>query len=351
MSSFKTLREVFLEVLELKGIHDVGVRLVSNQNVLFKYGFQKVALEVLLNDAVLCYESVLGEVLRTESLSQQTFRIVVPPGQVKADVALVRRHKCLEKIVISREALAKLTSQEVRPFFIVDLGALKGRESLELRDFFFEGVDLDVDIATAIEYIRRYVWDENLVITSSIPKLLEALEKSVGHNRVILTSRSSAEFLWSRGIDRVAVITKTASKALTPEEVYSYDAYVLPVAHNEDDFRSRSFLESLVPWGKLRRIELKGSNVGVPTRPSRLLCVLLKAIYEFRGDVDKAVISCMSFRDMRRRLLKELEVRAKRSLMGSYVTLEDYSEISSWLPISLQEFRRACELLGLKIRN
>ncbi|MEM1927783.1 MAG: hypothetical protein QXS85_03490 [Acidilobaceae archaeon] len=350
MEKYRTLRELLLETLREREVYSVGVKVILSRSELARQGFQRIALEILLNDAVICDEHVFGEVFKTETISSQEYRIVIPPGSTRADSTLTRRLRCSKRVLVSRDNLEKLVSINVKPLFVIELGASRRRNNLGSEGL-LEGIDLDVEIADALEYIRRHLWDENLVIASSSPTIVETLEKNVGYNRVVVTAKSSAEFLWGKGIERVAVITRNAYKPLTSDELYSYDAYVFPILGGDNDIKTRSLVESLVPWGKLRRIELRGSTVGVPEKLSRLLCILVRAFYDFDGDIDKAVVSCMSSRDIRRRLLREIESRAKESLMGRYVSIEDYLDIASWLPVTVQEFKRVCDLLGLKTRG
>lgn len=345
MPEHRTPRELLLEVLGSRGVHIVGVKSLCVSRDLVRHGFQKITLEVLLDDAVLCEDSIQGEVVRAERYSNTVFKIVAPPGTVRSDAILTGRERCSKRVLVSSDTLLRLMPEKARPLFVIDLSLLRSRDLVDADD------SIDVDIAKAVEHVREHLWDGNLAIAGFTQGFPEIVESMVGKNRLILTAKTSAELLWSLDVDRVAVITGIASKPLVAEEVFEYDAFVFTPPVYWSDSRIRGQVESLVPWGKLRRVELRGSTVGVPRRPSQLLCVVLKTLYELQGDLDRAVVSCMSLRDRRRRLVWEVEARARRGFTGSYVTIEDYREIASWLPVTLEEFKRVCELLGLKTKG
>ncbi|MDP8003806.1 MAG: tRNA (guanine-N1)-methyltransferase, partial [Caldisphaera sp.] len=200
--------------------------------------------------------------------------------------------------------------------------------------------------------LREFLWDAHLAITGIDEETGKWLLEVMGYNKASISNARPSEILWGFDADKVVILRPDAPNPLKPEDVLTADAFLIGGIVDRIPRPGLSrMLDSLVPWGIPRKIELKGSVIGVPERINRIIEMLLKARYTYGGDINKAIISTMTKKDRIARAYREIVKSAKEENENKYITKEDYNEIRSWLPISIDEFNEAAKRAHINIRG
>jgi tRNA (adenine9-N1/guanine9-N1)-methyltransferase len=150
--------------------------------------------------------------------------------------------------------------------------------------------------------------------------------------------------------DRVIILRPDAPQPLTANDVMMADAFLIGGIVDRIPRPGVSrVLDNLVPWGTPRKIELRGSIVGVPERLNRIIEILLKARYEYPGDIEKSIITSMTKKDIVARAYIEIVRNARRTPSGLVVSWDLYEELRKWLPITPDEFVKAAQRARARI--
>lgn len=335
-------RDALLQAMYERGLHDLGVRVWMHKQRLERLGFQHVAVEMLVRGYGIVGASSKGfNVLREEEFRGERFRILLGRGPERADSLLVDEHH--GPVDISSSMLEDRLPDPPFPLFVVDL-VLKHIHTQE------ELSSLRVQIAVSLSVIREYLWDRHLVVSSADAQTAQWLSEAFGAHKVMITRARPNEILWDVGAERVYILRPDAHHELTPEELMSADAFLIGGIVDKIPRKGVSrVLDNLVPWGIARKISLRGSVIGVPERVNRVIEILLKARYLYSGDIEKAIISTMTKKDVYARLYAEINKAARRVGKARVVDWGLYYKLRSWLPITKEDFVLVSKKAGVEI--
>ncbi|MEM1938820.1 MAG: tRNA (guanine-N1)-methyltransferase [Acidilobaceae archaeon] len=336
--------EALLELLNSRGIYRLGLKHFLEYRKAESIGFQYVAVEMLVREYSIIYDSTFrGRVIREENFKGLNFKLLIYNGSEKAD-SIVSRTPVASNTIVTWKELSELLPSPPLPAFVIDLSILAARGD--------DGSIIRVQIQESLEKIREYLWDPHLAITSSDRSFIEWVNMIAGRNKVTITQSKPSELLWSMDADKVIIVRQDAPHPITPNDILSSEAFLLGVS--QDNIPRPEYgrlLDNLVPWGLPRRIELKNSIVGVPDSLNKIIEVILKARYKYNGDIEKAIITSMTQKNITTRLYYEIVKRAKRDLEGPSISWDLYYELSKWLPITKLDFTRVAEKAGIKIKG
>lgn len=330
--------EALKRLLYSRGLYTVGSRVWLNKRRLARRGFQHVAVEMLVKEYDMARpQGLRGSVVWEEEFQGRRMSIVLPPGDVEPDAVLTSRQD--GSIVSWRELASRLPSPPL-PMIVIDMSMRFAHLEEELSK-------LKLQLALSLQTVRDYLWDPHLAITSLEPGLEAQLNEILGINKATLTSDKPSTVLWGADADRVIILRPDAPHKLTAEDVLEADAFLIGGIVDRIPRPGLSrMLDNLVPWGLPRRIELRGSIIGVPDRINRIVEIVLKARYEYEGDVEKAIIDSMSRRDAVARAFYEI---SKASKGQGRVSWRLYTKLSSWLPISRKDFLLAAKKARVEV--
>ena len=138
-----------------------------------------------------------------------------------------------------------------------------------------------------------------------------------------------------------------ADTPLGPRDVLEAEAFIVGgIVDKVPRPRATEAISRLIPWAARRRVELKGSIIGVPNTINSIIEIVLKARYDYGGDVERAVRSVMSPADARLRAYVEISRRARGR---GKVDWSFYCELASWLPITRDDFLRAARMAHVEV--
>lgn len=313
---------------------------VSWKKVAMK-GFHYLAVEMLVNEYSLRRATGTGATLWEEDYQGRRLRIVGNRGVEPYDCELVEGD---EGIVSWRDLEARLPDPPF-PLITVDLGLWRlhsPEESARLR----------IQLAVTLSVVREYLWDRHLALTSVTAEVKESLNTIMGRNKAILTSSRPNELLWGIGAEEVVILRPDAPEPLAADDVLRAQAFLIGGIVDLIPRRGVSkVLDRMVPWGRPRKIVLKGSIVGVPERINRVAEIILKARLLYNGDVEKAIVSSMTKRDLHRRLFVEIMRASEERGGGRAVSAELYYSLRRWLPISWEDFLEVARKAKVEVRG
>jgi tRNA (adenine9-N1/guanine9-N1)-methyltransferase len=333
----RALKSILLE----EGCSSVRPRVwVSGKKVSLK-GFQYLAVEMLVNEYSLKRASGVGATLWEEDYRGKRLRIVGGRGSEPYDCELIEGDK---GVITWRDLEARLPDPPF-PLITIDLGLWRlhsPEESARLR----------IQLAVTLSVIRDYLWDRHLALTSVTAEVKESLNSIMGKNKVMFTSSRPNELLWGIGAEEVIILRPDAPEPLTADDVLRAQAFLIGGIVDLIPRRGVSrVLDRMVPWGKPRKIVLRGSIVGVPERINRVVEIILKARLLYNGDVEKAVISSMTKRDLFRRLFVEIMRSSEERGGRRIVDAELYYSLRTWLPVSWEDFLEAARKAKAEVRG
>ncbi len=253
------------------------------------------------------------------------------PGGVEADAYYTAQGSQLRSLLLER--LPPLP----RPLMALDFSLLP--EHLPE-----EASSLRRQTGAVLGAVRRYLWDRHLVLGSLEPGALQWLRAFLGSPHVYATPLPADEALTLLGAKRIILLDPSADKPLAPSEVLEADAFILGAIVDRVPRPGATRRLRLMGVYEPRRLELRGSIHGVPTRLNMLAETLLAARYQYCGDLEKAITSVMSPRDARWRAYIEISrwLRGRRTR----VPWSLYCSLRRWLPLSPRDFIRAARMAG-----
>jgi len=331
------------EVLVNRGVYRLGFKPFYEPRKLENLGFQYVAVEMLVNEHNIVYDPAYrGKVVKEDNYKGAIFKLLVRDGDMKSDATISHKSSTTKAIATWRE-VAELLPTPPLPLFVIDISPI----SQEIADI----ASIRVQIEESIDKIRECLWDPHLAITSADKSMAEWIQSVAGKNKIIITSSKPSELLWSMDADRVTIIRQDAPHPLTPNDVLSSDAFL--ISGVQDSISKPGvgrFYDNLVPWGVPRRAELRGSIVGVPDRINKMIEIILKARYKYGGDIEKAIATSMTRKDVMTRLYSEILKRAEKSGKEPYIDMEVYYDLVKWLPITKEDFINVAGRVGVKVK-
>ena len=333
----KALRDLMVE----EGCSSIKPRVWLSKKKLSSQGFQYVAVEMLVNEYSLRRATGTGATLWEEDYRGRRLRIVGGRGLEPYDCELVEGNR---GIISWRELEARLPDPPF-PLITVDLGLWRLHSPEET-------AKLRIQLAVTLSVVREYLWDRHLALTSVTAEVKESLSTLLGRNKALLTSSRPNELLWGVGAEEVIILRPDAPEALTGDDVLRAQAFLIGGIVDLMPRRGVSrVLDRMVPWGRPRKIVLRDSIIGVPERINRVAEIILKARLLYNGDVEKAVITSMTRRDLLRRLFVEI-MRASEERGGRRVVdAELYYRLRTWLPISWGDFLEAARKAKVEVRG
>ncbi|MCE4612355.1 MAG: tRNA (guanine-N1)-methyltransferase [Desulfurococcales archaeon] len=324
-----------LELLYKTGIEKLGSRMWLSKQKLRTHGFQHAAVEMLLKETYIVEDQVYrSSPIYEEEYRDRIFKLFYGQGSEETD-AIITAKPVSKKIIASWMDVMDLMPSTPFPLFVIDLSMKFIHTEEELSS-------LKVQLAMSLNVIRDYLWDAHLVITSVGADPADWLAEVLGYHKATITSSKPSEVLWGMDADKVIILRPDAPQPLTSGDVLTADAFLIGGIVDRIPRPGISrVLDNLVPWGLPRRMELRGSIIGVPERINRIIEILLKARYNYRGDVERAIISTMTKKDVMARLHVEISRRARRRGSTPIVSWRLYEELAKWLPITREDFEKA----------
>ncbi len=329
------LKRLLLE----RGLESVRPRVWLSRKKLALQGFQYLAVEMLVEEYSILESTGLSSVVWEESYRGRRLRILSGKGGEEYD-SEVRREA---SGVIEWRDLEALLPDPPFPLITIDLGLWRLHSEDEI-------AKLRIQIAMSLAVVRSFLWDRHLAVTSVPAEAKDALEELMGRNKALLTSARPNELLWSVGAEDVVILRPDAPEELRPPDVMRAQAFLIGGIVDLTPRRGLSrILDRMVPWGKPRRITLRGSVIGVPDRLNRVAEIILRARLQYGGDVERAIVDSMSKRDVMRRLFVEImrasEARAGRRVVDASL----YEELRTWLPITWEDFLEAARKARVEV--
>jgi tRNA (adenine9-N1/guanine9-N1)-methyltransferase len=336
-------REALLRLLSEHGFYNITSKIWLNRSRIERLGFQALATEMLVRELFIIPCSVKNlKVVSEDRYRGRKFRILLGKNGNIADSCLSMR---ASQNSLSWKELLDLLPEPPFPLFVVDVSLkyIHTEEELER---------LRLQIAVSLSVLREYLWDKHLAVTSADTETAQWLNEYMGRNKAIITDSKPNEVLWSLGADTVIILRPDAPETLTSSDVMKADAFLIGGVVDLMPRRGLSrILDNLVPWGIPRKIALKGSVIGVPERINRIIEILLKARYLYKGNIEKAIISSMSKRDMINRAFVEIMKNSYACGKIRCVSWDLYKNLKKWLPISEEEFKLAASKAKVKIEE
>ena len=336
--------EAFLKLMENYGYGAVGSREWLEGPKVYRLGFQYLAVETLVREYSIAEEPMTGRKVYETTWKGSPKSIVYGRGDVRADAVVTRRPQPTSRSLPWR-ALLDFLPQPPLPLFVVDL-------SLRFLHTPEELAKLRLQLAVSLSVIREYLWDAHLAITGADEETARWLSEVMGVHKASIVNARPSEVLWGYDADKVIILRADASTPLKPDDVMTADAFLIGGIVDKIPRPGLSrMLDSLVPWGVPRRIELRGSVIGVPERINRIVEILLKARYLYGGDIERSIITSMTKKDRVARAHREITKWMSDHGARDYVSRELYDELRGWLPLTYDEFLEAARRAHAEVRG
>ncbi len=329
--------QALLELMDSKGIYKLGSRVWLHRKRVEELGFQYAAVEALVREYDVFYDlDFRGRTVYESSYKGSRFKMLMGPGDERAQASISAKGD-IEKRAFKWSDIEDLLPNPPLPLYVIDLSMRFIHSDDEL-------AKLRLQIAVSLNVVRRYLWDKHLAITSVDSATVNWLSEIIGENKMTIMQSKPSELLWSVDADRVIILRPDAPQPLTANDVMMADAFLIGGIVDRIPRPGVSrVLDNLVPWGSPRRIDLRGSIVGVPERINRIIEILLKARYEYPGDIEKAIVTSMTKKDVVARAYIEIVKNGRRTPRGLIVSWDLYRELKTWLPITPEEFVKAAQ--------
>ncbi len=309
----RPVAEALMSLLAEIGSCGVGVRAPYEPRKLSRLGFQYVGVEVLVREYVVGRRVFTGR----RVFECDGYSIVGGRGDHIVNYTVSRPGVAEEAFSWS---LLRERVGERFPVFVVDLSFLGVHSEEELSS-------LRLQLAMSLSVVREYLWDEHLALSSAPKNIREWLYPVMGRNKVLISETKPGEMLWSLSADKVIILRPDAEKELSRDEVLSANAFLIGGIVDKIPRPGLSrVLDALVPWGEPRRISLRGSIIGVPSRLHRIIGSILAARLDYGGDLERGIVSFMAKSDRINRIFYELSRSRRRRFRMS-----ELRERFSWL--------------------
>ncbi len=337
---FERPADALLELLYRESVYKLGSRVWLHRRKLSSLGFQYLAVEALVREHIISEtDAPRGSEVHSTVYRDRLFTIFYPPGASRADAALTPSRDA-GRVLLTWKDIQEMLPNPPLPLFVVDLGLRFVHVEEEL-------TKLKLQIAMSLSVVREYLWDPHLALTSAEPGFMEWTSDMMGHHKATITQSKPSELLWGLDADKVIILRPDAPQPLTDEDVVTADAFLIGGIVDKIPRPGLSrMLDNLVPWGVPRRLELRGSILGVPERINRIIEILLKARYTYHGDVERAILSTMTRKDVVSRVYGEI-VRASQG--RGRVDWDLYRELRRWLPVRKKDFLEAAKKAKVEV--
>jgi len=325
-------------LLARHGVERVVLLAPVNRRRLRRLGLQQAAVTMLVDELDLCIVDE-GVPCRTVWEGGGVQLGVPGRGGVLCRHAIAPARRCRERL-FGWEDLRSLLPDPPFPTFMVDLSL----RFIHLED---ELKSLKIQLGVSLSVVREWLWDPHLAVTSATPTTREWLYDVAGDSKMRIYQDRPGKVLWTMGADKVVILRPDAGEPLTEEDVREAHAFLIGGVVDRIPRPGVSrILDSLVPWGVPRRMELRGSLIGVPERINRIIEILLRVRYGGLS-VEEAIIQSMTSKDV----MARLHVEIARATKGGRLPAGDdlYEALASWLPVDCRLFRMAALKVGARV--
>lgn len=326
-----------LDMLEERGWYRLGSLIHLDRSRVRENPFQELLLRVLVWGGG--FREAVGwsgvEVFREEYCGR-VFRYLAGRGGERADAVYTPSADW------RMELLVRLPERTL-PLIVLDLSLLHRHVSLS------ELSSLRRQVGAVLGVVRRFLWDRHLLVAGAPPGAYEWLRLFMGRALVDYSPLASDEAASLRGARRIILLDPGADRDLDARDVLEADAFILGGIVDRVPRPGETRRLRLQGLAEPRRLALRGSVHGVPSRLNSVAEIVLRARYETCGDVEEAIRRVMSPRDARLRAYVELS-RWSRGRRRK-VPWSLYEELASWLPLSPRDFVRATRMAGLEVEG
>ena len=328
-----------LHLLEKQGWSKLGLAAWIKSARLRYNGFQEIALRVLVwNGIVAEVDHIRGAVHHELLYRGRLYRFILGRGDVRADAAYFQSTVC-KRPCIRRDELIELLPPKATPLIVIDLSQLP-EHNLD------ESSSLRRQLAATLGVIRHYLWDRHLLLTSAPEGTIGWLHSFIHSPFIRVTSLPTDEALDAYGYTgRAILLDPSADRPLSREDVLEAEAFILG---GIVDKRPRPGATAKLPIEKARRrrVELRGSLIGVPNTINTLVDAILRARYLYDGDVERALYDVIPPHEARIRAYVEIARAASKT---GCIDWSFYEELRRWLPLRPRDFEKAARMAGVKI--
>ncbi|MEB3757359.1 MAG: hypothetical protein GSR76_00675 [Desulfurococcales archaeon] len=185
-----------------------------------------------------------------------------------------------------------LIGKPVYPIFVFDASILS----------FFgspgEEREAAIILSHALQLVRQYLYDTNIMVTSASESFMDEIKRTIIEHDMFITDKTSADTLWEVEAEEVVLVSPLAKKKLSTSDIRNSQAIIIPLVLYWDE-RMWKYLSNLVPWARIRRLELASSSYKVPHRPTSILKTILDTLYG-NMNLDEAILENMDPRSLYR---------------------------------------------------
>jgi len=314
------LKDVFVRILKSRGIKSVSTninRIIESDDVL-----QMMAVYVILNRAKVC-----------RGFRGRAYDLNGNPVDY-ADAFVGRCREC--DVLLTRDEMLKEVECEYFPYIVVDCSFFDDHTEKEKRKILLQ-------IEQTLGVVRKYMWDERLIITHLNCGLGEYYS-------------STAEFIKNKNIRDVILLDPSGDEVFRGERAECFIIGGIVDKSGEKKGWTSRIGDALEREGirfRSMRILLRGDTVGVPDRINTIAEIVLKVVMDGM-DVEKAVKDVQSPLVAKWRLRKELPKRTVRVDVNGkpfrIVKKSIFSEFD-WLNIRIKDFYDVCSELGYLVMD
>ncbi len=272
--------------------------------------------------------------------------VIVPAsdGTSEADCFAVEGRGDLD-VELLRSAMPKY------PLLIIDLSLWDKHSEVEKKE-------LVEQIISSIGYVREYLWDGNLLVSSAPSGFMELFNRYAPGMRHMVHITSSSPLQFMEGA-RPAVLDPYGD-TVSEGELRGVDVLLIGGIVDKERkisnetfslYRSLGLDRDEVPRYKLT---LWGSRVGVPDRINKIVKIVLDVVVGERG-LDNAILAAQSNKDRLQRLIHELQVRGRVINVDGERRLaineNELKDIISRLGVNEKVLRRATRGIKLLVED
>ena len=307
------LKDLFVKMLKEKGIQTITTdikRILESDDPL-----QAMALHLALGKAVVCKGSK-GKAFNLGS---------------EGDTAYLG--KCDNPILVKDELIARAVDF---PYIVIDCSFFDKHTEKEKKKVILQ-------IQQTLSVVRRYMWDERLVVTH--------LNCGVG-----VYYPSTAEFIRERDIKSVILLDPNGEEIFNGQKAECYIiGGIVDKVGNKKGWTTKIGEELRKSGIEFRSVKilLRGDIIGVPDRLNTIAEIVLRVVLDGE-DVESAIRAVQSNLVAKWRLRKELPKRTIRiDINGKpfrVVRKSVFNEFD-WLNIRLKDFYEVCSELGYLVMD
>ncbi len=290
--------EALAHILADRGCYDIVVHRRVRSKKLKKRGLQELALRLLVWDEFIELGRCTGgkEICRHEMHGKvYTLRTVGDTCTCYARLSYQGGEGLAVESRISSSDVLNLLKSE--PLVVLDFTYWNVHTEGERRR-------LMVQTQLALDAVRDYLWDGNLVLTSCSKEVRGALIPRLGRNKLQVLAEDPASIACSAR--KAIVLDPLSENDMTENDIRTADVFVLAADVDREKPRPGTSKRLAARLGlETRRIALRGSAVGVPHRINKIIRILLAVRYD-GVNLEEAILRNMSKYDKRWRAAYEI---------------------------------------------